>query len=142
MATVCNCQCRRVQGRQERLIEVIRADSRIKRAVRLLNENSSRTLADLASGCTLSISRLSYLFKANTGFRVGTFRRNQRFQTAMRMLATTDMPIKQIASALGYHHTSSFIRAFELHTGVSPSEYRKYEIREASPTVAANSEGR
>ncbi len=56
MATVCNCQCRRAQGRQERLIEVIRADFRIKRAVRLLNENSSRTLADLASGCTLSIS--------------------------------------------------------------------------------------
>jgi AraC-like DNA-binding protein len=125
-----------------RLMEVIRTDSRIERAVRLLNENSSRTLADLASGCTLSISRLSYLFKANTGLTVGVFRRNRRFQAAMRMLATTDMPIKQIASALGYHHTSSFIRAFDLHTGVSPSEYRRYEIREDSPTVAASSKGK
>jgi AraC-like DNA-binding protein len=123
-------------------MEVIRTDSRIEKAVRLLNENSSRTLADLARGCTLSVSRLSYLFKANTGLTVGMFRRNRRFQTALRMLATTDMPIKQIASALGYHHTSSFIRAFELHTGVSPGEYRKYEIRQDSPTVAASSEGK
>ena len=121
-------------------MEVIRTDSRIQRAVRLLNENSSCTLADLACGCTLSVSRLSYLFKASTGLTVGMFRRNRRFRAAMRMLATTDMPIKQIASALGYHHTSSFIRAFELHTGVSPTEYRKYEIREDSPPVAANSE--
>jgi AraC-like DNA-binding protein len=118
-------------------MEVIRTDSRIERAVRLLNENSNRTLADLASGCTLSVSRLSYLFKANTGLTVGMFRRSRRLRAAMRMLATTDMPIKQIASALGYRHASSFIRAFELHAGVSPSEYRKYEISEDSPMVAA-----
>jgi len=38
----------------------------------------------------------------------------------MKILETTNMPIKQIAYELGYHHTSSFVRAFERHTGVSP----------------------
>jgi AraC family transcriptional regulator, arabinose operon regulatory protein len=117
-------------------MDVIRSDYRIERAVRLLNENSSCTLADLASNCTLSISRLSHLFKVNTGLTVGSFRRKCQLRTAMKMLATTDMPIKQIASALGYRHTSSFVRAFEFHTGVSPSDYRRYEIREHNAAVA------
>jgi AraC-like DNA-binding protein len=54
------------------------------------------------------------------------------------MLATTDMSIKQIAYALGYHHTSSFVRAFELHVGVSPSSYRNYGIRGHRAMVAAD----
>jgi AraC-like DNA-binding protein len=118
-------------------MQVIQNDSRIARAVRLLNENSSRTLADLANGCTLSISRLSHLFKAKTGVTVGSFRRNCRFQAAMKMLTTTDMPIKQVAYSLGYQHTSSFVRAFELHVGVSPGDYRKCELREHGAAVAA-----
>jgi len=121
-------------------MEGIQTDFRIDKAVRLLNENSSRTLADLACGCTLSISRLSHLFKDKTGLTVGKFRRNCRFEAAMKMLATTDMPIKQIAYALGYRHTSSFVRAFERHAGVSPSDYRKYAIREHNAAVAANKE--
>jgi AraC family transcriptional regulator len=119
-------------------MEAIQTDPRIEKAVRLLNEDSSRTLADLASDCTLSISRLSHLFKAKTGHTVGNFRRNCRFQVATKMLATTDMSIKQIAYALGYHHTSSFVRAFELHVGVSPSGYRDYGIRGHGAVVAAD----
>ena len=119
-------------------MEAIQADPRIEKAVRLLNEDSSRTLADLASSCTLSISRLSHLFKTKTGHTVGNFRRNCRFRAATQMLATTDMSIKQIAYALGYRHTSSFVRAFELHVGVSPSEHRAYGIRRYSAAVAAD----
>ena len=119
-------------------MEAIQTDPRIEKAVRLLLEDSSRTLADLASDCTLSVSRLSHLFKAKTGRTVGDFRRNCRFRAATQMLATTDMSIKQIAYALGYHHTSSFVRAFELHVGVSPSGYRDYGIRGHSAEVPAD----
>jgi AraC family transcriptional regulator len=119
-------------------MEGMQTDPRVEKAVRLLNEDSSRTLANLARDCTLSISRLSHLFKAKTGHTVGNFRRNCRFQAATKMLATTDMSIKQIAYALGYHHTSSFVRAFEIHVGVSPSGYRDYGIRGHSAEVAAD----
>jgi AraC-like DNA-binding protein len=119
-------------------MEAVQPDPRIEKAVRLLNEDSSRTLADLARDCTLSISRLSHLFKAKTGHTVGDFRRKCQFQAATKMLATTDMSIKQIAYALGYHHTSSFVRAFELHLGVSPCDYRDYGIRGHSAAVAAD----
>jgi AraC-like DNA-binding protein len=111
-------------------MEVIQTDSRIAKVVRLLNEDPARTLAELACGCTLSISRLSHLFRAETGLTLKEFRRNRRLEAAMKMLATTDMPIKQIAYALGYRHTSSFVRAFAGDAGVSPSDYRRSEIRD------------
>ena len=118
-------------------MEDIQTDFRIKKAVRLLNDNSSLTLTDLARGCTLSTSRLSHLFKAETGLTLRQFRNKCRFRAAMNMLATTDMSIKQIAYTLGYHHTSSFVRAFEFRAGVSPSDYRRREIRDRREAVAS-----
>jgi two-component system response regulator YesN len=110
-------------------MEAIHKDFRIQEAVRLLTENSSCTLAELARRCHLSISRLSHLFKAETGLTEEKYRRNCRFQVAAQMLATTDLPVKQIAYVLGYRHTSSFVRAFELHSGAPPGIYRTREVR-------------
>ncbi len=116
-------------------MEVIQTDSRIAKAVRLLNEDPSRTLGDLAYGCALSISRLSHLFRAETGLTLKEFRRNRRLEAARKMLATTDMPIKQIADTLGYRHTSSFVRAFAVDVGVSPRDYRRSEVRDHDTEV-------
>jgi len=110
----------------------IQKDLRIQKPVRLLNENSCCTLAELARRCHLSISRLSHLFKAETGFTVQNYRRHCRFRAAARMLETTDLSIKEVAYAVGYHHTSSFVRAFILHSGASPNNYRKRQS--GSPT--------
>ncbi len=84
-------------------MEGIQTDFRIDKAVRLLNENSSRTLADLACGCTLSISRLSHLFKDKTGLTVGKFRRNCRFEAAMKMLATSLVSCEPLSVTREYH---------------------------------------
>ncbi len=113
-------------------MEGIQKDFRIQEAVRLLDKNSSFTLSELARRCRLSISRLSHLFKAETGFTVHNYRRHCRFLAAARMLETTDLSIKEVAYAVGYHHTSSFVRAFILHSGASPNNYRKR--RSGSPT--------
>ena len=106
----------------------IQKDLRIQEAVRLLNEDACCTLTELARRCHLSVSRLSHMFKAETGLTVEKYRRNCRFQVAAKMLATTDLPIKQIAYELGYHPTSSFVRAFELQSGASPNNYRKHQV--------------
>jgi len=46
------------------------------------------------------------------------------------MLADTpEVAIKEIAYTLGYHHTSSFTRAFEHEVGESPTDYRKHELK-------------
>jgi len=110
------------------LMQGIHKDVRIREAVRLLNENSSCTLCEVARRCHLSLSRLSHLFKAETGLTVEDYRRHCRFRAATKMLETTDLSVKQIAYALGYHHTSSFVRAFTLQSGASPNRYRKRQL--------------
>ena len=111
-------------------MEPSHSDFRIEKTTRLLHENSSRTVGEVADACSLSSSRLSHLFKTEVGTTVGKFRRTCRFNEAKRMLSDTpEMAIKEIAYTLGYHHTSSFTRAFEHTVGESPTDYRKHELQ-------------
>jgi AraC-like DNA-binding protein len=106
------------------------SDFRIEKTARLLHENSSQTVGEVAGACSLSTSRLSHLFKTEVGTTVGKFRCTCRFSEAKRMLSDTpEMAIKEIAYTLGYHHTSSFTRAFEHNVGESPTDYRKHQLQ-------------
>ena len=110
-------------------MEPSHSDFRIEKTTRLLHENSSRTVGEVAGACSLSTSRLSHLFKTEVGTTVGKFRRACRLGKAKRMLADTpQVAIKEIAYTVGYHHTSSFTRAFEHDVGESPTDYRKHEL--------------
>ena len=119
-------------------MDPIQQDFRVEKTTRLLNENSSRTLTEVAGACALSTSRLSHLFKAELGTSVGKFRCTCRFKKAKRMLAAPEVLIKEVAYSLGYHHTSSFTRAFERYVGKSPSDYRKQELRKRHSAGIAN----
>lgn len=44
---------------------------------------------------------------------------------AKKLLAYTDMPISEIASALHFSTVSYFIRSFRQHTGKTPFIYRR-----------------
>ncbi len=48
-----------------------------------------------------------------------------RRKRALNMLMTEDLPISQIAEALGYAESASFVRAFKRWTGLSPKHYAK-----------------
>jgi AraC-like DNA-binding protein len=111
-------------------MEPSHSDFRIEKTTHLIHENSSRTVAEVAGACSLSTSRLSHLFKAEVGTTVGKFRRTCRFNEAKRILAgAPTVAVKEIAYTLGYHHTSSFTRAFEHEVGESPTDYRKHEAQ-------------
>ena len=111
-------------------MEPSHSDFRIEKTTRLLHENSSWTVGGVAGACSLSTSRLSHLFKTEVGTTVGKFRCTCRFSEAKRMLSDIpEMAIKEIAYTLGYHHTSSFTRAFEHTVGESPTDYRKHELQ-------------
>ncbi len=49
----------------------------------------------------------------------------QRLNQARRLLASTDMSIKEVASAVGYDDPSYFTRVFTRQMQMSPSNYRK-----------------
>jgi len=101
-----------------------RADFRVKQVVQVLNQDPSRTLPELAHNCQISSSRLSHLFKDQIGMNVKKYRLDCRLQAAAAMLVSTGMPIKEIAYTAGYRHSSSFVRAFKTHFGLSPACYR------------------
>ena len=62
------------------------------------------------------------LTAVDTSFRTELDRVRQSF--AEQLLEATSMPVSDVASALGYTHTSSFIRAFERWCEVSPAQWR------------------
>jgi len=99
-------------------------DGRVQRVVQVLNEDPFRTLPELAHSCQMSMSRLSHLFKNEIGINVKNYRTERRLQIAASKLASTGMPIKEIAYTVGYRHSSSFVRAFKTHFGLSPASYR------------------
>jgi AraC family transcriptional regulator of arabinose operon len=105
-------------------------DFRIQRVVQVLNEDPTRTIPELARSCQISMSRLSHLFKNEIGTNAKNYRINCRLQVAATALASTSTPIKEIAYAAGYCHSSSFVRAFKTRFGLSPACYRRKQLAE------------
>jgi AraC-like DNA-binding protein len=65
------------------------------------------------------------LFKHETGICMGEWLSEQRLQRAAYLLSNSYLSIKEITHAVGYEHTSSFIRAFERRFSQAPARYRK-----------------
>ncbi len=57
----------------------------------------------------------------------------RRLRAAKEMLASTDMPIKQVAAECGYASDAAFSRQFKIETGMTPGEYHR---RHAYPLAA------
>lgn len=110
----------------------LQKDARIQKVVQALTEDPSRTLPELALSCQISTSRLIHLFRIEVGINLKNYRVDCRLQLAAAMLVSTRTPIKAIAYTAGYRHTSSFMRAFKTHFGVSPTSYRKSRPQQAA----------
>lgn len=70
-------------------------------------------------------SYFSRLFKEETGKKFIDYLTEIRIQEAKRLLSESDMPIAQVAEAVGYKDDKYFSRAFKKSTGLKPKEYRK-----------------
>ena len=108
-------------------------DPRVGKVAELLAESPRHSVAELALQVHLSPSRLSKLFKSEAGIGLGQYLTLLRMRCAARLLATTEDPVKKIAAAVGYHHPSSFVRAFNEHFSESPKVYR-LKLRRAAAT--------
>jgi|SRR5580693_1121802 AraC-like DNA-binding protein len=99
-------------------------DVRLRKLLRLIEEDPLGTIHDWALAFNLSHSHLQRLFKQATGTGLGHVLTQRRLQRAAHLLANTNMSVKEIASAVGYEHTSSFIRAFERQFEKAPRRFR------------------
>jgi AraC family transcriptional regulator of arabinose operon len=99
-------------------------DRRILAVLQAIEADPSHSIAALACQVNLSTSRLSHLFKAQTGVSLQSVLTSRRMETALELLRTTPMAIKEISYCTGYRHAPSFVRAFRNEFGASPSRYR------------------
>lgn len=79
----------------------------------------------LARYVNLSWSRLSHLFKAETGLSLNQHLRTVRMKRAKSLLETTFLSVKETMLAVGFTDVSHFVREFKSIYNVTPSQYRK-----------------
>jgi transcriptional regulator GlxA family with amidase domain len=101
--------------------------------------NKPMQVAKLAALVNISPSHYFALFKRQTGCAPIDYFIRLRMERARRLLDTTSLNVKEIASELGYEDPFYFSRVFKSVNRVSPSEYRlnsagqKSKINGATP---------
>jgi len=73
----------------------------------------------------LSRSQLNRKVKALTGFSTSDYIRQMRLNKAKRMIASTEIPIGDIAAQCGLPDMSYFSRIFKQAFRTTPTQYRK-----------------
>lgn len=98
----------------------------LNKAMNYINENLSHNfrLSDMADALNISENYLYKIFVSKTGKSPAAFIQNLRMETAKQALANQSLPIKMIASNLGYPDVSHFSTVFKRTWGVSPRAYR------------------
>lgn len=83
------------------------------------------TLDELAREVGVHPVHLAREFRRHFNCTIGDFCRGRRIERAGRQIASTDLPISEIALALGFYDQSHFTNTFKRYTGVTPAAYRK-----------------
>ena len=95
-------------------------------AISWLDNNYSRHIS-----VDMLVARIGYgrthffnLFKKWTGLSPNDYLVRLRIQKAGRLLATSKLPVKDIAKSVGFRDAGFFARAFKRYTGITPTSAR------------------
>lgn len=83
------------------------------------------TVSKCAAMCSMSDSRFSHVFKAETGVSFIEFVNAARMEKARELLQNTDLRINEIAEQIGIFNPNYFSAQYKKKTGLSPNEFRK-----------------
>ncbi len=99
----------------------------VRECIRFMHDNlgAKLTVADIAARVHLSPSRLSHLFKEETGMSVMDYLLKARLDDAKRLLASPGITIAQAAEEVGFTDPAHFSRCFKRAEGIPPSAYRQ-----------------
>jgi transcriptional regulator GlxA family with amidase domain len=95
-------------------------------AVEILAKESSRPIRieEVARRVATSPRQLQRVFADVGGLGFRSYLGRLRMSKAADLLATTDMPVKVVATRVGYRDGSQFSKAFKRAYGLSPSQWR------------------
>jgi AraC family transcriptional regulator len=105
-------------------------DPRLTRAIDYIEAHLEEDLSleALAGIAALSPFHFSRSFKAATGVPPHKYLMLRRVERAKVFLATTKLPVAEIAFRVGYQDVSRFTSVFRRETGVTPGAFRKDRI--------------
>jgi two-component system response regulator YesN len=101
--------------------------------------HQSLSLDEVAKVAYLSPSYLSRLFKRYLQTNFVSYVNTPKITLAQKQLATTLIPIHQIATQLGFSQTSYFTKVFKQTLGITPSQFRQQNrISQINQLVSQN----
>lgn len=86
---------------------------------------TAQAIDSYAAGMRLSRDRFVHLFKDVMGIPPHRYVQEAKLSLARRLLRESNLPITEIADALGYDDPLYFSRLFRREVGLSPRDYRK-----------------
>ena len=99
----------------------------IRQLDRYIEDRLSQTITvdEICAAFRIGRTRLYEISIEYMGCGLAEYIRNQRVQHAQRLLKETDIPITDIAYAVGFSDYNHFSRIFKKQTGTSARSYRK-----------------
>ena len=105
----------------------VRWDREFFEVTEMLREDLSQnfTLDEIASRCSMSVSKLKLLFREKAGKGPIAFVIDLKIDEAKRLIKEGRLNFTEIAEALGFESLHYFSRQFKKITGLSPSQYSR-----------------
>ena len=83
------------------------------------------TVDEIAEGCSMSVSKLKYLFRDNYSGGVKDCFNSMKIEKAKELIQAREFNFSEIAEMLSFKSLHYFSRYFKKSTGMTPSEYLK-----------------
>lgn len=106
---------------------LLMTNARFARAVAAVIDcpDDNHTVESLAAAAAMSRSRFIHHFTAAYDCSPKAFVQAARLAAAARLLKGSELPVKSIATSVGYASRSQFSRAFQSKYGLRPSDFRQ-----------------
>ena len=115
------------------------APHRVNTVVAFIEEHAAETVGvkKLASVVNMSPFHFARMFKGALGVPPHAYITNVRMERAKRLLATSNMSLREIATTVGYQTQAHFTGVFHKQVGMTPRTYRLSARGENLPMPAA-----
>jgi AraC-like DNA-binding protein len=100
------------------------ADYRVRRAIKLMNEDPRHSAEEVAARLKLTLSGLRQLFRKGIGVPPCHYLKHLRLHRVRSLLKTTDATVAEVIQTVCGTDASHFYRDFKEHFGLSPADYR------------------
>lgn len=125
-----------VKGVADRAVAILLSADRnfspvVKKVVQYIDANYDKEIAlkCIASLLNMNAVYLGQLFKNETGVMFTVYLNDKRVEEAKRLLLATKMNVVDIGVKVGYSNNNHFFSVFKKLMGVSPTEYRRLNMK-------------